>query len=213
MPAAGIDVNFLRHFRSLILKQVRAGHKFYLIVGGGTTARQYIKAAQGVAKIDSDSRDWLGISATRINAQLVKTIFGASAYEEVIMNPTKKIKTAKSIVIISGYQPGWSTDYDAVLVAKRNGAKTVINLSNIDYAYDKDPRKFSDAKKLKEVAWPEFQKIVGTKWRPGLNAPFDPIASRQAARIGLKVIIINGRKIKNLEACLGDKKFVGTVIS
>jgi len=213
VPAIGIDVNFLRHFRSLILKQVRAGHKFYLIIGGGATARQYIKAAQGVIKLQAGPRDWLGISATRLNAQLIKTIFGSWAHDEIIIDPTKKIKTTKNIIIISGYQPGASTDYATVLIAKHNGANTVINLSNIDYAYDKDPRQFTDAKKLKQVAWPEFQKIVGTKWRPGLNAPFDPIASRAAAKNGLKVIIINGRKIKNLTACLAGGKFKGTIIS
>jgi uridylate kinase len=32
----------------------------------------------------------------------------------------------------------YSTDFDAVMLAKNFGAKKVINLSNIDYAYDKD---------------------------------------------------------------------------
>jgi uridylate kinase len=212
VTAGGIDVDFLRKFRSLILRQTRAGNKFYLVIGGGATARQYIKAAQEVIGLKPGSRDWLGISATRLNAQLIKTIFSSATPDEIITDPTRKIKTAKKIVIAAGYRPGWSTDYVAVLIAKHNNIKTVINLSNIDYAYDKDPRKFTGARKLKQAAWPEFQRIVGTKWHPGLNAPFDPIASREAAKNGLKVIIVNGRKIKNLAACLAGGKFQGTVI-
>jgi uridylate kinase len=206
-------VKFLRGFRAFILKQIKAGNKFFLISGGGAICRQYNKAASAVVKTDHKSLDWLGISATRFNAHLLKTIFGSLAHEEIIIDPTKKIKTNKKIIIAAGYKPGWSTDYCAVLIAKHNQAKTVINLSNIDYVYNKDPRKFTDAKKIVRATWPEFQKIVGTKWQPGLNAPFDPVASQEAAKNKLKVVIVNGRKIKNLGACLKGKEFKGTIIA
>lgn len=208
----GPDVGFLKKLRSFILNRVKRGDKFYLVAGGGSVCRQYNRAAAAVTKVKAPDLDWLGISATRLNAQLLKTIFGPAAHEEIIGNPTQKIKTTKKIVIASGYQPGWSTDFDAVLIAKNNGAKTVINLSNIDYAYDKDPRKFSDAKKLTIVSWLKFKKIVGGKWRPGSNTPFDPIASKEAAKAKMTVIILNGRNIKNLGACLDGQKFKGTVI-
>lgn len=212
VPPAGVDVKFLKKFRALMLSQIKKGYKFYLIAGGGGICRQYNKAATRIANIKKDDLDWLGISATRLNAQLLKTIFGPLAHPEIITNPTEQVKSDKKIIIASGYQPGWSTDYDAVLIARTHGVKTIINLSNIDYVYNKDPRKFPDAKKITRSSWPEFQKIVGTKWRPGLNAPFDPIASKVAAKNGLEVIIVNGRKIKNLAACLSGGKFKGTVI-
>jgi len=210
--ADGLDIKFLQEFRVFILKRVKAGDKFFLISGGGAICRSYNKAVLSIVKTDHKSLDWLGISATRFNAQLIKTIFGSLAHEEIIIDPTKKITTTKKIIIAAGYQPGWSTDYCAVLMAKHNNAQTVINLSNIDYVYDKDPRKFTDAKKIERTTWPEFQKIVGTKWRPGLNAPFDPVASQAAAKNKMKVIIINGQKIKNLEAYFKGEKFKGTVI-
>jgi len=209
----GIDVKFLKEFRAFIIKQVKAGDKFFLISGGGAICREYNKAALAITKVDTKSLDWLGISAIRLNAQLLKTIFGPLAHEEIIIDPTKKIKINKKIIIAGGYKPGRSSDYCAVLLAKHNNAKIVVNLSNIDYVYNKDPRQFTDAKKIARATWPEFQKIVGTKWQPGLNAPFDPIASQEAAKNKLKVIIINGRKIKNLEACLKGKDFIGTIIS
>jgi uridylate kinase len=41
VPKDGIDWQFLKKFRRLILEQVRQVEKFYLIYGGGTTCRKY----------------------------------------------------------------------------------------------------------------------------------------------------------------------------
>jgi len=209
----GIDIKFLKEFRSFILKQVQAGNKFYLVVGGGATARTYIQAALAVRSVDNADRDWVGIRATRLNAQLLKVILGDIAYPTIITNPTKPIRSNKKIIIVAGYKPGWSTDHVAVLLAKHNHISQVINLSNIDYAYDKDPRKFSDAKKLETVTWPEFRKVVGNRWQPGLNVPFDPIASREAQKNKMEVVILNGKNLKNLGAYLAAGKFRGTRIN
>ncbi len=212
VTSEGVDVAFLRKFRIFILDQIKKGNRFYLVVGGGTTARNYVSAAQRTTKISDKTRDWLGISATSLNAQLLKTIFGSYAHSQIINNPTRKITTDSKIILASGYKPGWSTDHCAVLLAKSCNIDTVINLSNIDYAYDKDPGKFSDAKKLENISWTEFQKIVGLKWVPGLHAPFDPIASLESAKNKMKVLILNGHNIKNLNDCLAGRKFRGTII-
>lgn len=209
---AGIDVQFLKKFRRFILDQVAQGRRFYLVVGGGKTARTYINAALAVTPVKADARDWVGIEATRLNAQLLKVTFGKYAHSQIITDPTKKVKSQQPIVLAAGYIPGFSTDHDAVLLAKHNGIKTVINLSNIDYAYDQDPRQYPDAKKLTQIAWKDFRKIVGNKWKPGLNVPFDPVASRESQEYGLKVVILNGRKLNNLSKCLAGEKFTGTVI-
>lgn len=209
----GIDIKFLKSFRLFILKELKKGNRFYLVTGGGVTARDYIKAALGTTKISQADRDWVGISATHLNAQLVKVIFGSQAHPGIIIDPTKKIKTNKNLVIGAGYKPGWSTDCDSVLLAQHNQIKTVINMTNIDYAYDKDPRKFPEAKRLVNVSWPEFRKVVGNKWTPGLNVPFDPVASREAQKSKIKVVILNGKDLKNLGDCLAGKKFKGTTIS
>ena len=116
------------------------------------------------------------------------------------------------IVVGGGWKPGWSTDYCAASLARLYGIRRVINLSNITQVYDKDPAKFKDAKPLKRVSWQAFFKLVGDKWVPGLNAPFDPIASRLAAENGMEVVVCAGKDLKNLERVLLGEKFVGTVI-
>jgi len=212
VPKDGIDWKFLKKFRQLILERVKRGEKFYLISGGGTTSRNYTNAASQVIKITRDDLDWLGIHSTRLNAHLLRTIFREMAHPEIITNPTLTMSAKENIVIAGGWRPGWSTDYVATILAEKYNIKTVINLSNIDYVYDNDPRNYKDAKKIAKINWHGFRKIVGNKWDPGLNAPFDPVASQKAQRLGLKVIIMYGKNIINLKNYFDEKKFIGTVI-
>lgn len=211
-PPQGVDWHFLQKLRALILREIKKGHKFFLIAGGGITARNYAAAASKVVKINKEDLDWLGIHATRLNAQLLRTIFRDQANPEIIKNPTIRLSSKKNIIVASGWKPGRSTDYVAVMLARQYGAKTILNLSNIDYVYDKDPKKHKDAKIKLKMTWSEFRKLVGNKWSPGLNAPFDPVAAKQAAELGLEVIIMNGQKMENLKNYLAGKKFKGTVI-
>ena len=211
-PKNGIDTNFLKKFRTLILNQVKLGQKFFIITGGGSTSANYINAINKIVKTKNEELDWLGIYATHINALLVKTMFCNLADDQIIKDPTKLIKTNKPIVIGGGYTPGNSSDLVAAILAKKYGVKSIINLSNIDYVYDRDPNKYKDAKKIEQINWQDFKKIVGTKWSPRLSSPFDPIATKECAKLGIKVVIMNGKKISNLEKCLNEKKFKGTVI-
>lgn len=211
-PPEGIDWRFLKDFRKLILEQTKKGKKFFIVSGGGMTARNYIEAANKVVKTSSDDKDWLGIHATRLNAHLLRTIFRDVAHPRIIKNPTILENGKEKIFVASGWKPGWSTDYVAVMLAKEYKIKTVINLSNIDYVYTRDPKKFKDAELIKEINWKNFRKIVGNKWDPGLNAPFDPVASRLSEELGLKVVIMNGKKLENLKNCLTGKSFRGTVV-
>lgn len=210
-----IDWRFLKKFRTLIISQIKKGRKFIIITGGGYAAREYQDAATKMTRLTADDRDWLGIHATRMNAHLMRTLFRDYAHPVINKNPNDLeifYDFKEPIMLAAGWRPGFSTDYDAVLLGKYFGAKRIVNLSNIDYVCDKDPGKFPDAKIIKEISWTDFRKIVGNKWDPGMNAPFDPIASRIAQESQMEVAIVNGRKIKNLEKCLEGEKFRGTMI-
>ena len=206
-----VDIEFLKNFRKLIERFTLRGFRFVIYCGGGKLARKMQDAASRITKPENIDLDWLGIHATRLNAELVKTIFGKDAEDFLIVNPNDKIKFTKKIIVACGWLPGWSTDFDAVLAAKNLGIKEIINMSNVDYVYDKDPRKFKGAKKLGRVKWKEFRKLIDTKWHAGMNAPFDPIAAKEAEKIKTRVNFI-GKDLKNLEKLLEGKKFEGTVI-
>jgi uridylate kinase len=208
-----VDTAFLKNFRRLILAEAKKGNRFILITGGGALCRQYQNSLRSLANPTGADLDWLGIYTTRFNAQLVRLMFGKLSNPKVVEDPNTKVIFKEKILLAGGWAPGRSTDDDAVRLAKIYGGTTVINLSNIDYVYTKDPRKFKDAKKIENISWANFRKIVGNKWDPGKNAPFDPTAARLAQKLGLKVIIANGKNLKNLENILAQKNFIGTTIN
>ncbi len=213
-----IDWRFLRKFRHLLIKQIKAGKRFVIVTGGGHTARLYQKAANLTVRLTANDSDWIGIHATRLNAHLIKTIFRSYAHPRINKNPLTKenlhkhFSKGEGLMVAAGWRPGWSTDYVATILAERLGARTVINLSNVKYVYNKDPNKFKDAKKISKISWKDFRKIVGNKWDPGLNAPFDPIASKHAQKQELKIIIADGKNMKNLQKIFAGKEFQGTII-
>jgi len=213
VPKKGIDYNFLNYFHNFILKRIKEGNKFFIITGGGRTARNYIEAASKVVKVEDEDSDWLGIHSTRLNGHLIRTIFRNLAYPKIIKNPKLKISINKSIIVAGGWRPGRSTDYMATLLAQKYKIKTIINLSNIDYVYDSDPKINKNAKKYEKISWLNFRKIVGNKWDPGLSAPFDPVASKKCEKLGLEVVILNGNDFNNLEKYFKGRKFKGTIIS
>lgn len=208
------DTSFLAAFAEQLRSEVaEAGHRFVLVVGGGGPARAYQSAYRElVGEPDKDEQDWIGIAATRLNAQLIRGLFHDLCPQPVVIDPSEVESFDGSILVAAGWKPGWSTDYDAVILAERFGADTVINLSNIDQVYDADPKKYPSAKPLKRVSWEEFRKIVGDEWSPGSNFPFDPIASSRAATLGLRVIAAGGRDLVNLKAILREESFLGTQI-
>ena len=207
-----IDVEFLKNFKSLIISQVIKGRKFVIITGGGKTCRRYQNAAKEISNSSALDLDWIGIASLKLNAELLRVIFGEYTHEEVIADLSKPFAFEKPVVIGSACRPGWSSDVDAVWAAKTVNAKKIINLSNIDYAYDKDPNKFSDAKKIEQISWPQYRAIIPKEWHPGLNTPFDPIASQTAETEKMEVLILNGKNISNLEKCLNGENFTGTRI-
>ncbi|HPX94149.1 MAG TPA: UMP kinase [Candidatus Moranbacteria bacterium] len=210
-----IDWKFVKNFKKIIETEIARGCRFIIVTGGGKTARKYIEASGKIDSIDAEDKDWIGIHATRMNAHFMRTVFKKHAHPIINTNPfdLESFLTAKEpILVAAGYRPGNSTDYISVLLAKHFEVKKVVNLSNIDYVCDKDPKKFKDAKKIKEMSWQEFQKIVGDKWDPGLNAPFDPVASKVAAKEGVEVTILNGKKLSNFRKYLDGEKFAGTII-
>ena len=210
-----VDVPFLKEFLSLIGNFINEDDKrrFILVVGGGGPARAWQNAYREISTSTKDEEaDWIGVMATRLNAQLVKAIMGDWCSQPVITDPSKAGPFTGRVLVAAGWKPGFSSDYDAVLLAEQFGAGTVVNLSNIKQVYTDDPRKNSEAKPLDTISWEDFKALVGETWTPGKNVPFDPVATRHAAKINLKVICAAGKDLPNLRLILEEKPFIGTLI-
>ncbi len=216
VPDGGIDVAFLKEFNKFIRDSLKNNpdRQFFIVMGGGTIARHYRDAGEEVLghELTHEDLDWLGIHATRLNAQLIRTIFRDIAHPHILKHYEIIRKVDEPVVVGAGWKPGWSTDYCATLVCDDYNVPTIINMSNIEMVFDKDPRKFQDAKPIKKATWEEFRKLVGDRWTPGMNAPFDPVAAKNSQELGLKTVILNGKNLLNLQDYFDGKEFVGTVI-
>lgn len=211
-----VDSVFLKGFREAIVKYLEENKdaKLILVCGGGAPARIYQEAYRAVrGEGDTSSQDWLGIKATHLNGEIMRAVFSDYTSDSVVTDPTADIAFSGRILVAAGWKPGFSTDTDAVYLARRFGGKKVVNLSNIKKVYTDDPRKNPDAVPLDTISWKDFRAMVGDEWKPGLNAPFDPIASKIAEEEGMTVICADGRNIENTVAILNDGDFEGTVIS
>lgn len=207
-----IDVAFLNSFVSMIKEYVSHGYKFLIITGGGKTCRNYNDSLKQIVNPSMEDLDWMGIAATRLNAEFVRICFGDLAYLKVVLDPDQIPATEKPIIIGGGWKPGNSSDLAAVHGAKSIGAAKIINLSNVDYVYNKDPRKDPTAIPIEKMSWLEFRDLFGNEWNPGAHVPFDQTAAREAEALAYEVAILNGENIENLKAYLDGKTFVGTVI-
>lgn len=211
IPPGGFDVQFLKKFKDVIVSRVKKGGKFILVVGGGATARFYQAGGRDLG-FKNEGLDWIGIQTTVLNARFVQELFKEYADKQIVTDPTKKIKTNKKIIIAAGWKPGCSTDKDAVLLAKTYGAKEVLNLSNIDYVYDSDPKLNPGAKKIERANWKELRKIVGNTWSPGANVPFDPSAAKEGEKLCLTVKFVKGTDLTNVVKAIDGKLYPGTII-
>ncbi len=208
-----IDTTFLSTFRTLILDKLAQGFTFSIIAGGGKTARRYQEAAKMVrGDLPREDLDWLGIHSTRLNGHLLRSLFREEAHAQLIKDPLDAAGLTEHIIVSAGWKPGWSTDYCAVLTAKALGAKRLVNLSNIDYVYESDPKKNPEAKKIEKITWPDFRQLIPAEWDPGLSSPFDPVAAREAEALGLEVAIINGHHLDQFANYLASEPFTGTII-
>jgi uridylate kinase len=209
------DTGFIRRFVRLLTKRMEgpSAPRYALVVGGGATARTYQKALRDVdPDAAPDVLDLVGIAATRVNATLVGAAFGSHWNDPLVEDPTTVKGISGSVLLAGGWKPGFSTDNVAVRLAESLGAKTLLNLSNINRIYTADPKKDPDARPLTKTSWDELLSIIGDEWVPGKNTPFDPVAARRAAELGMTVITADGRDLENLCNLLDGKAFVGTTV-
>jgi len=211
----GPDIGFLRKFLDFLTRWLHddESRRLIMVVGGGSAARAWQKAARELAPdAPPESLDWIGIMATRLNAELVRTLLGPLCPDPVVINPMIDFSFTGRVLMAAGWKPGFSTDYDAVVLAERFKVRRILMLSDIAQVYSADPKIDPDAQAMTELSWSEYRDMTGCDWTPGTKLPFDPVAAAQAAKGGLTIIAASGRDLRNLEAILSGSDFIGTTI-
>ncbi len=216
----GLDVPFLAEFRQFILEQAKKGKRFIIVVGGGRPCRMYQKAAREVLgeKKNNLDLDWIGIQATKTNALFMAKILKEISFPQILdHDPGKKeigafLNSNKKVLMVSGWYPGWSTDYDAIQCAIFFKQGEVFIAGDSPYVCDKDPRKFSEAKPIMDLTWADYMKLIPGKWTPGLSTPVDPAGAKVAKKANIVAKLLRGTDIPNFRKAINGEEFDGSTI-
>jgi len=205
-----IDSSYFSNLR-ILLNKLNKRFKIYIVVGGGKTARTYIKLGR-MLNLKEEILDEIGIDATRTNAKLLSYILAVS--NKKIPATTDEAKSVNgSIVIMGGTTPGHSTDMVGAELAEKTKASKFVIATNVDGVYDKDPNKYRDAKQIKEISIDDLIKEHGTEWgTAGKNIVIDGPALKIIKRAKIPTLVLNGKKLIQLERAITDQRFNGTVI-
>lgn len=208
-----IDISFLKQLKEMMKTLIDQNYQVALVIGGGKVCRYYQNAAREFENINDLDLDWIGIKTIHLNCELVRRSFSdLDVYENVVLKPSDIMGIKNSLIVVGAWEPGCSSDTDAVEIAENLNASRIINFSNTSHVYSEDPNKNPDAEKFETLSWDAYRKLIPSEWTPGLSAPFDPVASKMAQEKGIAVAIL-GASIGNLEGYLQNKVFKGTIIS
>jgi uridylate kinase len=195
-----------------VLRDLSEEHEIFVVVGGGKTARDYIGIARGIGVSEAMCDD-VGIDVTRLNAKLLIAALGDYAYPEVPHNFREALQYASSnkIIVMGGTEPAHSTDAVGSILAEFVRAELLINATSVDGLYNKDPNKYSDAKKFDEVKPSKMMDLMATKdIKAGTYEFFDMTAIQIIKRSSIKTVILNGDDPQNIRTAISGR--IGTTI-
>jgi uridylate kinase len=193
------------------------------VAGGGEEAREYIGAASKFGA-DQASLDQIGIQISRLNALVLAIAFNGLAPALVPDSLDKVVEilggfsssTGKQrypVVICGGFHPGQSTNAVAALISEKIRARMFINATDVDGVFDKDPRKFNDAKMFQELDSKKLSELLGEgSVGAGFYDLMDPVALRLLSRSRIPAVIVKCEPGVIKDLLLGQKSH-GTEIT
>jgi len=154
-----------------VCSQIKAVHdmgvQVCVVVGGGNIFRGL--PAQRNRGMDRATGDYMGMLATVINGMALMDclenmgesvrVMTAIPMEKVaepfiLRRALRHLEKRRIVIFVAGTgNPYFSTDTCAALRASEIGAQCILKATNVDGVYDKDPRKFPDAKRYKHLGF------------------------------------------------------------
>jgi len=163
----GIDTDILKFIAAEIKDLREQNIEVGIVIGGGNFIRGVTAAQDGL--IRRTSGDYMGMLATVINSiafqealehiGLDVRVMSAMKIQEVaepfiVRRATRHLEKGRVVIFASGTgNPFFTTDTAATLRAIEIGSEMIIKATKVDGVYDKDPKKFPDAKKLPELTY------------------------------------------------------------
>jgi len=167
----GINTEILRIVAGEIAETAKLGVEVAVVVGGGNIFRGVSESAKGM---DRASADYVGMLATVMNAvslqeaiekhgvvTRVQSAIPMSQLAEPYIRRRAIRHLEKGRVVIFGAgtgNPFFTTDTAAALRAMEINADVLLKATKVDGIYDKDPKKFKDAKRYETVTFTDALK-------------------------------------------------------
>ncbi len=164
------------------------------IVTGAGSLKTHINA---VNSANQGEQDLIGIKATRLNAQTLKTAMDCHPKVPEKPEEIQEIASTGKDFVMGGMVPGYSTDAVAATVAELLDAELIIATS-VDGVYTADPER-EDAEKLEEVSIDELRQIISGNNEAGGHELIDFVALEIIERSSIDTTVMEGVP-ENLES-------------
>ena len=164
--AFGIDSDVVNQIAREIKEIVSIGVQLGVVVGGGNILRGVDASSRG---LDRTMADYSGMLATVMNAlallgaledvgviaRVLSALEIKAVAEPFIQRRAVRHLEKGRVVIFAGGtgNPFFTTDTAASLRAVEIGADVIIKATKVDGVYDRDPKKFPDAKMYKKISY------------------------------------------------------------
>ncbi|MCD6428647.1 MAG: UMP kinase [Desulfurococcales archaeon] len=207
--------DLIRELANVFSNYVAGGNKLAVVTGGGVTARSYIEMGRKL-ELNSAVLDLLGIESTRLNALFFASLLGSCGYLPIPRSIDEFMRAwaTGKVVVLGGLQPGQSTNAVAAAIADIIGADLLINATDVDGVYDKDPKVYPDAHLLKVVTVDELERILAKQEsKPGRYELLDKVALNIIRRSRIRTVFINAFKIEHIRRVLSGEKDVGSWVT
>ncbi len=170
------------------------GRTLGAVVGGGTTARDYIGVARDLGANEM-VLDEVGIAATRLNARLLIAALGETATP----SPPADYEAAGAAMrrgdlpVMGGVTPAQTTDAVAAALAEYTNADLLVYATSVPGVFDADPEEDAAARKFDSLTPGELVNVItDLQMNAGASAPVDLIAAKVIERAGLRTVVIDG---------------------
>ena len=192
--------------------------KTVLVVGGGAVARNAINVVSKTTR-DRDSLDRVGISATRLNATIIREkllSLGVHVSREEPTSVQDAIRnTGNELLVMGGTEPGHTTDCVAIEIAIGIKAQSCLIATNVSHVYTSDPSTDPNATPISTMSHEDLRVLVGEPkdHKAGGRSVVDPVGAKIARESDLDLDIVDGRDHSAMSNALAGLKFNGTQIS
>ena len=211
--ASPLNPKIIREYAKIIQTLINLRHEVAVVVGGGSVSREFIKIAKE-AGLNEEGQDEIAISISRIIAQILAIRLGGHEWRRIptTIEEATEIFNKEGLVILGGLKPGMTTDTVAALLASKIKADLIIKATDQEGIFTKDPKRYSNAKKIDELRFNELKRFLKEKrHKAGIHQIIDPTAIKILQEIRTQTIVLNGFNPENILKAINGEK-IGTII-